>query len=59
MTFDEKYLNKIICGDSLTMMREMPVALIDRIISSTKVQLILNFISSGTTNIAAVKMIMI
>ncbi|MDR1941186.1 MAG: site-specific DNA-methyltransferase [Endomicrobium sp.] len=33
-TFEEKYLNKIICGDSLTVMRQMPDECLDLVITS-------------------------
>lgn len=34
MTFDDKYINKIITGDSLTVMREMPDKCLDLVVTS-------------------------
>ena len=34
MTFEEKYINKIINGDSLTVMREMPDKCLDLVVTS-------------------------
>ncbi len=33
-SFEEKYINKIICGDSLTVMREMPDECLDLVVTS-------------------------
>ena len=34
MTFKEQYINKIICGDSLTVMRQMPDECLDLVVTS-------------------------
>jgi modification methylase len=34
MTFEKKYLNKIICGDCLTVMQEMPAQCVDLVVTS-------------------------